>query len=433
MIEIQCTSCNTRYRIDERVLPDDTPTFKCSRCGHVFSAEVAPPRTRPRSIEGKTPAAKKPAAPTPQPEPVPNVEFSEDQVAAEPQHDEPADESSEPFAAAPDSPSDTFTDDRADAPDTNEEVAHSIPEFELSPPSTDLPHNPLDKSFDSQPSGDTGDNLRFDFPAETAVEDPVNARFDAAQEDSVWQTGDSPTMQLERAYRDEPIAAAIAAAPPAAPPRPDEPGMRADRGFDQPFIDQIDHMIDDPRAVHGSGWFICAFFTVAATFFAASVAICAQPALAMRALAGSPVSKTYFEPVMLPATIVVLSEVRTEFRQLKGGRNALVITGNARNMGAHELGVIAIAADLIDRRQRPIMHRRIYCGNRLPEGMMAQMTPRELEFSLGLDPPRSFALDTGSTSPFMIVFVEPPAEGESIRLTVSEARALAAPIAKPRG
>jgi predicted Zn finger-like uncharacterized protein len=39
MIEIQCTSCHTRYRIDERILPDDTPTFKCSRCNHVFSAE----------------------------------------------------------------------------------------------------------------------------------------------------------------------------------------------------------------------------------------------------------------------------------------------------------------------------------------------------------------------------------------------------------
>ena len=39
MIEIQCTSCHTRYRIDERVLPEDTPTFKCSRCGHVFNAD----------------------------------------------------------------------------------------------------------------------------------------------------------------------------------------------------------------------------------------------------------------------------------------------------------------------------------------------------------------------------------------------------------
>src|SRR5216683_5371545 len=42
MIEIQCTSCHTRYRIDERALPDDTPTFKCSRCGHVFNADPVP-------------------------------------------------------------------------------------------------------------------------------------------------------------------------------------------------------------------------------------------------------------------------------------------------------------------------------------------------------------------------------------------------------
>src|SRR5579864_7832188 len=46
MIEIQCTSCHTRYRIDERVLPDDTPTFKCSRCGHVFNADPIPAKVR---------------------------------------------------------------------------------------------------------------------------------------------------------------------------------------------------------------------------------------------------------------------------------------------------------------------------------------------------------------------------------------------------
>ena len=57
MIEIQCTSCHTRYRIDERVLPDDTPTFKCSRCGHVFNADPVPAKVR------------KPAPPTPENEP----------------------------------------------------------------------------------------------------------------------------------------------------------------------------------------------------------------------------------------------------------------------------------------------------------------------------------------------------------------------------
>src|SRR5882757_6479149 len=68
MIEIQCTSCHTRYRIDERVLPDDTPTFKCSRCGHVFNADPVPAKVRkpdaqaPES-ESQAPRTIRPARP----------------------------------------------------------------------------------------------------------------------------------------------------------------------------------------------------------------------------------------------------------------------------------------------------------------------------------------------------------------------------------
>src|SRR5579875_2190483 len=70
MIEIQCTSCHTRYRIDERVLPEDTPTFKCSRCGHVFTAEPRGARRPPaqaKSAESDSAALKdKPGEPAPQ-------------------------------------------------------------------------------------------------------------------------------------------------------------------------------------------------------------------------------------------------------------------------------------------------------------------------------------------------------------------------------
>ena len=62
MIEIQCTSCQTRYRIDERILPEDTPTFKCSRCGHVFSAEPRQKSPRRASAEGARGAAAAKAA-----------------------------------------------------------------------------------------------------------------------------------------------------------------------------------------------------------------------------------------------------------------------------------------------------------------------------------------------------------------------------------
>src|SRR5579862_6576602 len=70
MIEIQCTSCHTRYRIDERVLPDDTPTFKCSRCGHVFNADPVPAKVRkpapaPPESEPQEPRTIRPARPRP--------------------------------------------------------------------------------------------------------------------------------------------------------------------------------------------------------------------------------------------------------------------------------------------------------------------------------------------------------------------------------
>src|SRR2546429_10030415 len=74
MIEIQCTSCHTRYRIDERVLPEEAPTFKCSRCGHVFSAD-------PGAFKG----AGRAAAPSQTSKPKPDARKSESPVAEKPE------------------------------------------------------------------------------------------------------------------------------------------------------------------------------------------------------------------------------------------------------------------------------------------------------------------------------------------------------------
>src|SRR5271167_428643 len=94
MIEIQCSSCHTRYRIDERVLPADTPTFKCSRCGHVFTTDPltakkisvepasrsqAPRASTPRGepkVTAPPPAPSKPEAPGEPPKLTPSAEQS---------------------------------------------------------------------------------------------------------------------------------------------------------------------------------------------------------------------------------------------------------------------------------------------------------------------------------------------------------------------
>ena len=92
MIEIQCTSCHTRYRIDERVLPDDTPTFKCSRCGHVFNADPVPARVRkvaPQAADSESQPARmiRPARPRPS---AFKSQVESDVVKREPVADRPA-------------------------------------------------------------------------------------------------------------------------------------------------------------------------------------------------------------------------------------------------------------------------------------------------------------------------------------------------------
>src|SRR6516162_2984604 len=110
MIEIQCTSCNTLYRIDERILPDETPTFKCSRCGHVFSAE--PRQKTPRragddsaratmAAKSASPAEAKPASSTPPPEARADASAAEQAATASQQPPPPAQPEPSPAAAAP--------------------------------------------------------------------------------------------------------------------------------------------------------------------------------------------------------------------------------------------------------------------------------------------------------------------------------------------
>src|SRR5215469_6290583 len=97
MIEVQCTSCHTRYRIDERVLPDETPTFKCSRCGHVFTAEPPPARRRKSEADDGEAGAKSGPASASAPRAEESSPAPENRDAEEiaPNENAPADQESE--------------------------------------------------------------------------------------------------------------------------------------------------------------------------------------------------------------------------------------------------------------------------------------------------------------------------------------------------
>lgn len=233
MIEIQCTSCHTRYRIDERVLPDDTPTFKCSRCGHVFNADPVPARVRkpappepaspqkpenesqaPRTIQTARPRAsalkspvesgivkREPVAEPRQPI-APKPEARVQRPEPRPQRFEPQ-QPRERSAPPPPAP--------AAQPEDRKEKPRNEPEAD----------DPLNRTFgDRDQKADTGENLRFDFsdergeigdaPPEHELERPERHHED-------WQVGDAPA-DFEHAPRRQ--APSMMAEPPPAPRNP---------------------------------------------------------------------------------------------------------------------------------------------------------------------------------------------------------------------
>ena len=89
------------------------------------------------------------------------------------------------------------------------------------------------------------------------------------------------------------------------------------------------------------------FFFVAIAFLGASALICDEPVASARILGGAPRIGGYFARPIVPAMLVTLHDVRSEYYTLKGGHVALVISGSAQNVGGRPLHLVGIDASLI--------------------------------------------------------------------------------------
>jgi predicted Zn finger-like uncharacterized protein len=408
MIEIQCTSCHTRYRIDERVLPDETPTFKCSRCGHVFNAEPATARPKKASVRDISSA-------TPR-----SYRLESSPAAAAPAKDQP-----EPATPAREA--------EAEQP-------------EAAKPSTDdLLSRPFSRESEEP---DAGENLTFDFNDEGKAALPQDLPEVPVQNDNDddWQVGEPAADLTPVAISARPSPIEIVRAD---PPRPAPRADAEDLQFAQPRFARaaresaaergstLDRLADDvayiePRGTaHSAGWFIAVFFLVAAGFGLASMVICGEPIASARMLSGMPGFGARFARPIVPATLVALHGVRAQYLPIKGGAIALVVSGMAENVGNDPLHDILIAVDLLDSAQRQIAGQASYCGSGLSEKMVGEMTPREIEFLQRLDPQKNFALAAAHSAQFLLVFIDPPRQTATLRISVAKAVAAGMPAAVP--
>jgi hypothetical protein len=332
-------------------------------------------------------------------------------------------------------------------PDQREPFEHSMPEAPPQEPqdrsekvrNEPEADDPLNRSFgDREQKADTGENLKFDFSDErNEIGDapPEHELERPEPDDGGWQVGDAPAEFESAPIRQAPAMMAEPAPRPASNPvrRADEPLRAAAPRFAPPPASpkaagfQLGQVSDEGAesasagATHASGVFLATFFFIAIVFLGASALICNEPAASARILSEAPRIGGYFARPIVPAMLVALHDVRSEYYTLKGGHVALVISGDAQNVGTHPLHLVEIDADLIGDGAHPIARQSVDCGNELSAKMLGEMTPREIEFSQGLSPQKGFAMEPSGSAPFLMVFINPPAGAGKIRISVSKA------------
>jgi predicted Zn finger-like uncharacterized protein len=456
MIEVQCPSCQTRYRIEERVLPQDNPTFKCSRCGHVFSGDprltkrggaASKPRPTPPPA-AKAPAVPQDASAAPAQAPPPQAPPPQTQTQAQPRSGPPPRPTSVRTDVVPSpAPQSPAADVHAAAPapaqpprrapsaelpngfqrppqprpasTTPAASANDAPMRPPAPPprpaasgrgprdSDGETDNPLARSFADEESK-TPENLTFDFgddPAdqhhldETAEPSEPEDRYDR------WRVGDPD------------------AEPPAEELTHEMARYRARRAAIMQASQRVDRASAAAEApehdrLHSSGFFLGLFALIVIGFAVFTFMLGLSPSFSRELLAQVPVIGGNFTPVAPRPAAVALSEVHAEYRLLDSSRRALIVSGRAENRGAEPLHTIEVGVSLVDNQRRPVTSQSVFCGDLVSPKIVSQMTPHELQFFQKLAPPKNFALKSGDSSPFFVMFINPPPNVANYQVSV---------------
>jgi predicted Zn finger-like uncharacterized protein len=463
MIEVQCTSCHTRYRIDERVLPEGIPTFKCSRCGHVFTCEPRKSRSSGQHEALKPPPHREAEAPadpsfshmadeTQTHQTQPDGQFPNDEAAAQ-QDASGLSQVPRSDASVPQRASESASNEqrRPDASKRHEQASRSearsaFTDSDSGEPNRQPPPEPPPRvaaeearKFYSRlftgndADSSSGDNLSFDFADEEREPQPpkitrrsrrqTSPSPTAAVEGGRWQVGDkefTPAASIgEKAFRDDAFDNELSRGPRTHIGRP----RRKKPGFldEDEFVDEEVAPIYNRAITHSSRFFILLIFLVALGFGALTLLIHSAPATTSSVLSFLPLVGDRFTIPTTPAKLVALRDVNAVYQLGKGSSKALIISGTAENVGTEPLHLVQLSAALRDPRRRLVASGSAYCGNSVSLGMVSQMTPREIDFLQKLEPAKNFVLEPSASCRFVIVFTNPSATAQSYEVSVSQA------------
>ena len=399
---MQCPRCSTRWRVPA-ASPVENPLFKCGRCHHLF-----------RQFPGATPPSE-PAAPTKRAAASAESDTLEfifpDRQPAELLVREPVVEPAPPPPPAPDPiivrtalDVDTVIAPPADLADSDATViARDTDEHELGlDDDTALDDMPLD---DEEETHEIGNDVLAE-PAETDERHELGLdRLEAAHDESEDEIDDE--IQDEEIEED----ALADTAPPASDTR---------------RVLRVEETMKPPT---GFGTIVRSIGVAVSGFAALALVVRVAPEQTSAWLSHLPLAGRGFAQDHNLNRKVELKNVQGRFQRLRNARRVFVISGDARNNSPMTIERIEVAGALYGLGGGELDQKIVTTGNRTT---LTDLSEAEIALLQRLDP--VIALAPGETTPFLIVFLEPPRDLSAFSsrvLSVRPTRRASTPPTRP--
>jgi predicted Zn finger-like uncharacterized protein len=354
---MQCPRCSTRWRV-AAASPVENPLFKCGRCHHLFRQfPGAPPpgENAPASASGRR-AAAAPEAPD-------TLEFifPERQPAEILRADDPPLIIPSPVA------------ERLDPG-----LASGAPEVSAPEPTTIVAVAAAPSMEATVVANAAGSAFRDADPAGEDSEDEADDEHELGRD-----------LLAEPADDDDPVLGDI-----------DEDDMPA-----RPDAGRSFRVEETMKAPAGFGTIMRALGVAVTGFAALALVVRVAPERTSTWLSRLPIAGAGFAHDRNLARKVELRNVQGKFQRLRNARRVFVISGDARNNSPMTIERIEVAGALYGLGGGELDQKVVTTGNRTA---LTDLSEAEIVLLQRLDP--AIALAPGETTPFLIVFLEPPRE-----------------------
>ena len=393
---LRCPSCSTTYKVDGSVFDAPNPTFRCSRCKHVFTFQV-----RLQLHDDESPAAVREA------DPMPEAGTADDTPV-------PArgpDSGEESYAQGPADPRESQASQVASAPLETDEAQGTL---ELPPTPGDAEAEPAGRqAAETQaPGDDAGEALEypdddfgetpFEYPEFEPIVEPD--RPDARQPESFEQTA--------AVEHDIPVR------------NPRRPDFEIDDDFLIPPRREADP--PPPPRANTKGSIIPLVSLVALALFAfvlVTVTYQVNPQPLDSVLRRIPwYGSTVFENRHIKRTLVFES-LTSGVQPVMNQTEVFVISGKLVNRNDRSVHQVRIEAQLFDAEGKQVGQQVTFVGNAISARIIQDMSFREISLLQSLKPQSAYRIPANKSADFTIVFPKPKAPVESFTCRVVSAEA----------